>query len=468
MSGGRAVEGGEPRGSVLFVGNSYYNNYYLARALRRLGWRADVLTYSAENAAQFVHGWDLCLDYGEGWDARVLSPVAGLLEATLMGLSRVRAPRSPAARRAWRRVLGALLQAEFSAAGWGERRRLRSLAASPLRYDVFHFTGIRNLRWLYFANPARFGSQPIGWDIRLLRQLGTKIVYSHTGCLDGVSQSSFRKWGPEPVCDICRWRDVPEVCSDDLNLAWGRLRNELCDFQCLLGGNRVDCNVDPRIHEVPEFYCLDEEIWKPDLELPEAHRLPLARDAVKIYHSVGNLELRSLGVDKRNIKSTHVIIPMVERLKAEGYPVELVFCHDRPNTEVRFYQAQADVVVDMLSYGFFGANAREAMMLGKPVVCYLRPEWLKQAAEEIPEYVRDLPVVSATPETVLDVVRDLVRDPDKRRLIGKRSREFALRWHSAAAAGRRFDAIYSRLVEGESGETGRRVGAIAQQEAGHP
>ena len=37
----------------------------------------------------------------------------------------------------------------------------------------------------------------------------------------------------------------------------------------------------------------------------------------------------------------------------------------------------------MLTYGFFGAGAREAMMLGKPVVCYLRDEWLDQMRAEI-------------------------------------------------------------------------------------
>ena len=34
------------------------------------------------------------------------------------------------------------------------------------------------------------------------------------GCLDGVSQTSFSRWeGPEVVCDICPWRDRPDICS---------------------------------------------------------------------------------------------------------------------------------------------------------------------------------------------------------------------------------------------------------------
>ena len=96
----------------------------------------------------------------------------------------------------------------------------------------------------------------------------------------------------------------------------------------------------------------------------------------------------------------------------------------------------------MLTYGFFGATAREAMMLGKPVVCYLGPEWLESMRAEIPDYVDELPIVTATPDTVRDVLTDLIAHPEKRQEIGARGREFAVKWHSSRTAARRFDAIY--------------------------
>ena len=70
-------------------------------------------------------------------------------------------------------------------------------------------------------------------------------------------------WGDEPVCDECPWQHVPAVCSDEKNLAWGKLRNSLADYQITIGGNRADYNDDPRVHEVPEFYCLDPLFWSP-------------------------------------------------------------------------------------------------------------------------------------------------------------------------------------------------------------
>jgi glycosyltransferase involved in cell wall biosynthesis len=163
---------------------------------------------------------------------------------------------------------------------------------------------------------------------------------------------------------------------------------------------------------------------------------------------VGNFDSRSSATTNRNVKSTHIIIPTVERLKANGYKVDLIFFTDVPNKHLRYYQAQADIVVDMLTFGFFGASVREAMMLGKPAVCFLRPEWLESMKREIPEYVDELPVISATQDTVYEVLRDLIDHPEKRREIGRRSREFAVKWHSAEAGARRFDQIYTELLRG--------------------
>jgi len=55
--------------------------------------------------------------------------------------------------------------------------------------------------------------------------------------------------------------------------------------------------------------------------------------------------------------------------------------------------------------------------------------------------------ITAAPETVYNALRDLIENPEKRREIGKLSREFAIKWHSAQAAARRFDQIYSELLE---------------------
>ena len=70
------------------------------------------------------------------------------------------------------------------------------------------------------------------------------------------------------------------------------------------------------MHEVPQFYCLDPNFWRPELAVPERWRLDLAPSTVRIYHAVGNFQKRT--AEGRNIKSTHIYVPLIERMKAEG------------------------------------------------------------------------------------------------------------------------------------------------------
>ena len=390
-----------PRRAVLYVGQCYYNVWYLSRALRDLGWQADVLNWDGNPSSQiYYHGEDFRFNHNE----------------------------------------------ETSAV----KMQLWFYFNALFEYDVFHFS---NAHAISFGFPlaewfkSRFGDS---FEIYLLKRLGKKIVYTNNGCLDGVSQTTFSKWGPESICAICPWKNQPAICSDSRNLQWGAFRNSVADYQCLLGGNRVDFNDAPTVHEVPEFYCLDKNLWSLNLEIPVGLKLANAEPGVIcLYHAVGNRAERTNAAGV-NIKSSHVYLPLIQKLQNEGLKLELVEPVGVPNKQVRYLQAQADIFLEMLTYGWFGANAREAMMLGKPVICYIRPEWLASVREELPDYADELPIISATPHTVEAVLRRLIADPDERRVIGEKSRAFAVKWHSAEAGGRRFDDIYTRLLHGNA------------------
>jgi hypothetical protein len=384
---------------VLFCGQAYYNAWYLSRALRCLGWKADVYNWDTNTSTQiYYHGEDICL----GKDVPLTQ--AGMLSFYLNSI-------------------------------YG--------------YDVFHFSNANGITYGEYLKSTIAPVFGINAEIYILKALGKIIVYSNNGCLDGVSQSQFAKWGPESVCSICRWKDEPSVCNDERNLSWGGFRNQVADYQCLSGGNRVDYNEAPTVHEAPEFYCLDPQLWHPDIEIPKDYLLPtISTDGVRVYHAVGNREERT-SIDGINIKSSHVYLPLIDRLRDEGLHIELIHPNGIPNKKVRYLQAQADIFLEMLTYGWFGANAREAMMLGKPVICFIRPEWLESVREEIPAYADELPIISATPHTVEAILRDLILNPQKRSEIGQRGREFALKWHSSEVAGKRFDKIYSDLLSGK-------------------
>jgi glycosyltransferase involved in cell wall biosynthesis len=84
----------------------------------------------------------------------------------------------------------------------------------------------------------------------------------------------------------------------------------------------------------------------------------------------------------------------------------------------------ADVFVDQLLVGWYGAAAVEAMSLGKPSVCYLRESdvsWLP--------FKDSIPVISATCNTIYDALLDLIENQHRLKEIGLRSREYVQAVH---------------------------------------
>lgn len=445
--------------SILFVGQAFYNAWYLSRELKKIGWETSLINIdNSPNFKNYYHGEDILFLYNESDRKFRLNTLLDSIYRYrifhfsnkdgiyFMNDSRVGRPGKIISK-----IITLVIQIFFKKKSPQEiRKRLLFLRLIKKGFgDRLEVTGLGFLvyklllcKWF----TANWGSK---WDIQLIKNAGIKIGYSNNGCLDGVLKTSFSKWGPINTCkEVCRFYNQPNICSDEGNAEWGRFRNSIADYQCNIGSNKVDYNNVPEVFEMPWFYCLDRKVWSPDVLIPSNFLLPFSKDTVKIYHAVGNFESRSDALNK-NIKCTHIYLELIEKYKNEGLPVELIFFHGLPNKVIRFYQAQADIVVDMLTFGFFGANIREAMMLGKPTVCYLRPEWLETMREEIPDYVDELPIVSATPQTVDEILRELINNKEKREEIGRRSRIFAEKWHSSEIAAKYFDLFLTMVIDGD-------------------
>lgn len=379
--------------SVLFLNNSYYHFYYLAQALRRRGW--DVLTVSLENPENNSHL------YYHGEDINLFDQNPAALKLSIE----------------------------------------RLLAQAKSRYKLLHFSNDHVMSFFPSNYPDADPPDIVEW-----KEQGNKVAYTVSGCLSAIGQSSFAKWSAvglgDPICNLCPWQARPDVCSDERNLGWGRKVEKYCDVTFSETLPALDYLAGPKVIREPATMCMDPLIWHPELEIPEEFRLERKPGEIIVYHAVGNYEQR---LHKgRNIKGTHAVLEAIERLQAEGFPVRLVFVTNQRNKDVRFTQAQADIVVDQLNIGRYGANAREAMMLGKPTICYINHHEPEQ--EDQLQSLREVPLVSATEETLYDVLKALVLDPEKRQELGRLSRAYTLKWHSADACAERYEQIYDQLM----------------------
>ena len=384
--------------NVLFLYQSYYHFYYLAQALNRRGWNAVLVNQDARDAAnqRFYHGEDINIARGKLLSAKVK-----------------------------REVLFA----------WALKN-----------FDLVHVAGDGCLS--FFTTNFGWGeSKALAADMQVWKRHGKKIAYTVSGCLSGVSQSSYARWSGigrnYSSCDRCRWQHDPSVCCESRSLSWGNLIKQHCDLICAEGMPALDGLATPQTVFDPLTMCLDPAVWQVNLPIPPEHRIEKEPGEVLIYHGMANYELRT-DESGRNIKGTPAIMAAVERLKAEGHAVRLLFCTGKRNIDVRYVQAQADIIVDQLNSGCYGAQAREGMMLGKPVICYIQQD------NGLPGYPvswkTESPLISATEESIYPTLKELLQNIEQLPHIGAKSRAYALKWHSADACAERYEKIIDAMM----------------------
>lgn len=259
----------------------------------------------------------------------------------------------------------------------------------------------------------RFFKRGLPFELALLKLLGKKIVYFPSGCLEEALKSDFQKHYPN-LCANCGW--AASFCQDKRNQISFDLRNQYGDFT-------IANTPMPTLRtkkEMVKFRCLDLGLWHPELKIPESFRLPSTPN-LRIMHSFFDANRLH---NNKNIKGSPYVVKAIEQLKSEGYPIEYFFVNSVSIKHMRFYQVQADIIVDQLIYGWWGSTSIEAMALGKPVVCYLHPEWKRFFLEKYPEY-QELPIVEANTQNIYHVLKELLDNAEYREQRGKASRVFA-------------------------------------------
>jgi hypothetical protein len=264
-------------------------------------------------------------------------------------------------------------------------------------------------RYKRFVLPA--GIMPELW---LLKVLEKKLICYPNGCLQEVLRRDFEKHEEGRVCANCGWSD--KVCDDEKNKVFFGIRNRYFDY--VIANTPIPSQRITK-HLIKER-TLDLSLFRPNIRIPEPFRLP-ATENLRVLHGFYNKDREH---KNKNIKGSPYVLAAIDRLKDEGYPVESLSFQDIPSRYMRFYQVQADIVIDQLIYGWWGSSGIEAMALGKPVVCYITPLWKRLFLETFSEY-DDLPVVEATIENIYEVLKELVVDEEYRKQRGEESRRFA-------------------------------------------
>jgi glycosyltransferase involved in cell wall biosynthesis len=277
---------------------------------------------------------------------------------------------------------------------------------ASLRFDIFGF----------FFDGGHLQATPL-WrlELSLLRLAGKRIVvypYGGDARLASVTRAADRWNAYTDVRPGEEDRDESEILRR--LRAFGRRAN------VILGCNDLIEDL-PRCDGVLR-YPFDLRGWEPVEEIDDG--------VVTVVHAANH----------RHYKGTRFVIDAVDRLRAEGLPVELRLVEGATNAEAKKIYEGADVVASDFLIGGYALFAIEAMALGKPVLCYL-PQRL---ARHHPEWA-EAPIVNADPDTLADELRRLVVDRERRRELGHRGPAYVRRYHSLESVGRDMDSVYRSL-----------------------
>lgn len=284
------------------------------------------------------------------------------------------------------------------------------------RYKYFLIYGGSNILALFDERLRPFLRDDFCLDLSLARILRKKIMYLPSGCLEDETKANFSRLDNGNVCKNCGWSEG--VCNDEMNTLHFSIKRRYGNF--FFGNGTIDSTQFSHTHT--KYKSIDLTLWHPHAEIPEEFILPQT-DNLRILHSFYNSDREH---NNKNIKGSPFVLNAIERLKREGYQVEYFHLNNVPSRFMRYYQIQADIIVEQLIYGWWGSTGVECMALGKPVICYLRPEWKEFFLNTFKEY-HSLPIIEATPINIYEVLKTLVINEEQRKQKGRESRIFAER-----------------------------------------
>lgn len=131
-------------------------------------------------------------------------------------------------------------------------------------------------------------------------------------------------------------------------------------------------------------------------------------------------------------KGSHYIEPALAPLIAAGL-VEYTLVTETSSSAMPALFASADIVIDQFRAGSYGVAACEAMSSGAVVIGHVLPQ-VREHVQQISGLA--LPILEATPDTLRDVVNNVISTPDEMHRIGLAGAEFVRTVHSGAASAR--------------------------------
>lgn len=254
------------------------------------------------------------------------------------------------------------------------------------KYDIFHFHS--------------HGLLPRDLDLLLIRWLGKKIaVYFHGS---DIRNRAFVLYTADKYRHPKRVHGRAPPLSNNMQLKQIAKWRKYAD--------RIFVSTPDLLAIIPEASYVPQAIELGEWEFTPVnnfHQNPLT-----ILHAPSH----------RGMKGTEFVLRTVERLSSLGHNINLVLVEGCSHDKMKDLYKNADIVIDQLLTGAYGVVSVEAMAMGRPVVCYISDDVRLR-------YPDSLPVVSANPLDLENVLLELISDRKLREELSYRGRKYVETYH---------------------------------------
>jgi Glycosyltransferase len=136
-------------------------------------------------------------------------------------------------------------------------------------------------------------------------------------------------------------------------------------------------------------------------------------------------------------KGSNYILKAIEELKMK-YDFDFKIVQGVAHEDaVKIYQ-QADLIIDQILIGSYGVFAVESMAMGKPIIC-----WISDFMKD--KYPKELPIISANPDTIKEKIEYAINNKDMLRELGSKGRKYVEKYHDMNIISRNMIEIYNKI-----------------------
>jgi hypothetical protein len=137
------------------------------------------------------------------------------------------------------------------------------------------------------------------------------------------------------------------------------------------------------------------------------------------------------------IKGTAAVLEAIEILKQKvNFDFQLIM--GMPHQQAMEVLKKADIYLDQFIGGAHGVAALEAMALGKPVLCYIKPSMVEK-------YPPEIPIINANMDNLTEVLEVILKDGKLRYEIGMQGRRYVEKYHDASKLVKELINVYEGI-----------------------